>query len=104
MKATVTAAAAGMIDGRGKLGATFIDTADVFGPEVREQLIAEKLCLYPAELVIATRGGQIRAAHRRRGTGEAALAAGPGSEGSLARLAVERSSEAMVNLCGQETL
>jgi pyridoxine 4-dehydrogenase len=38
----------------------FIDTADSYGPEVSEQLIAEALHPYPDELVIATKGGLTR--------------------------------------------
>lgn len=39
------------------LGINFIDTADSYGPEVSEQLIAEALYPYPQGLVIATKGG-----------------------------------------------
>jgi pyridoxine 4-dehydrogenase len=35
----------------------FIDTADSYGPHVSEKLIAEALHPYPADLVIATKGG-----------------------------------------------
>ena len=38
----------------------FIDTADSYGPEVSERLIAEALHPYPADLVIATKGGLTR--------------------------------------------
>ena len=38
----------------------FIDTADAYGPEVNELLIAEALHPYPAGLVIATKGGHTR--------------------------------------------
>ena len=40
-----------------ELGVDFIDTADSYGPSVSEELIAEALFPYPAELVIATKGG-----------------------------------------------
>jgi aryl-alcohol dehydrogenase-like predicted oxidoreductase len=40
-----------------ELGVTFIDTADSYGPEVSETLIAEALHPYPDDLVIATKGG-----------------------------------------------
>ena len=40
-----------------ELGINFIDTADSYGPEVSERLIAEALYPYPAGLVIATKGG-----------------------------------------------
>jgi pyridoxine 4-dehydrogenase len=39
------------------LGITLIDTADSYGPHVSEELIAEALHPYPANLVIATKGG-----------------------------------------------
>jgi pyridoxine 4-dehydrogenase len=42
------------------LGVNFIDTADAYGPEVSEILIAEALHPYPAGLVIATKGGFTR--------------------------------------------
>jgi aryl-alcohol dehydrogenase-like predicted oxidoreductase len=41
-------------------GVTLIDTADSYGPEVSENLIAEALYPYPEELVIATKGGLTR--------------------------------------------
>jgi len=40
-----------------ELGVDFIDTADSYGPNVSEELIAEALFPYPADLVIATKGG-----------------------------------------------
>src|SRR5215472_6287560 len=42
------------------LGVNFIDTADSYGPEVSERLIAEALYPYPDDLVIATKGGLVR--------------------------------------------
>jgi pyridoxine 4-dehydrogenase len=42
------------------LGVDFIDTADAYGPEVSERLIAEALYPYPRGLVIATKGGLLR--------------------------------------------
>src|SRR6201994_1705592 len=41
-------------------GVTFIDTADVYGPHSNEELIREALHPYPANLVIATKGGFVR--------------------------------------------
>src|SRR4051812_23880193 len=41
-------------------GVTFIDTADVYGPHSNEELIREALHPYPADLVIATKGGFVR--------------------------------------------
>src|SRR3982075_878893 len=43
-----------------ELGVNFIDTADAYGPEVSELLIAEALHPYPKGLVIATKGGLTR--------------------------------------------
>jgi pyridoxine 4-dehydrogenase len=43
-----------------ELGVNFIDTADAYGPDVSELLIAEALHPYPAGLVIATKGGHTR--------------------------------------------
>src|SRR2546426_11461352 len=40
-----------------ELGINLIDTADSYGPEVSERLIAEALHPYPPEGVIATKGG-----------------------------------------------
>ena len=40
-----------------ELGVNFIDTADSYGPEVSENLIAEALHPYPDELLIATKAG-----------------------------------------------
>jgi aryl-alcohol dehydrogenase-like predicted oxidoreductase len=42
------------------LGVNLIDTADAYGPEVSERLIAEALHPYPKGLVIATKGGLAR--------------------------------------------
>jgi aryl-alcohol dehydrogenase-like predicted oxidoreductase len=43
-----------------ELGVNFIDTADSYGPDVSEQLIKQALHPYPADLVIATKFGQVR--------------------------------------------
>src|SRR5215467_2273774 len=43
-----------------ELGINFIDTADSYGPEVSERLIAEALHPYADDLVIATKGGMVR--------------------------------------------
>lgn len=43
-----------------ELGINLIDTADAYGPEVSESLIAEALYPYPQGLVIATKGGLVR--------------------------------------------
>ncbi|QZY15884.1 aldo/keto reductase [Streptomyces decoyicus] len=41
-------------------GVTLIDTADNYGPDVAEELVAHALHPYPAGLVIATKGGVVR--------------------------------------------
>jgi pyridoxine 4-dehydrogenase len=43
-----------------ELGVNLLDTADSYGPEVAESLIAEALYPYPPQLVIATKGGYLR--------------------------------------------
>src|SRR5205814_1847972 len=73
-----------------ELGVNFIDTADSYGPEVSEELIAEALHPYPGGLVIATKGGLTRpgpSQWERDGRPEHLREA---CEGSLRRLRVER--------------
>ncbi len=43
-----------------ELGVEFVDTADAYGPDVSEELIAEALHPYVDDLVIATKGGLVR--------------------------------------------
>ncbi len=43
-----------------ELDVNFIDTADSYGPDVSETLIADTLYPYPDDLVIATKGGLVR--------------------------------------------
>jgi aryl-alcohol dehydrogenase-like predicted oxidoreductase len=43
-----------------ELGVQFVDTADVYGPGDNERLIREALHPYPADVVIATKGGLVR--------------------------------------------
>jgi aryl-alcohol dehydrogenase-like predicted oxidoreductase len=73
-----------------ELGVNFIDTADSYGPEVSERLIAEALYPYPDDLVIATKGGMVRPGPSRwnpDGRPEHLRAA---CEGSLRRLRLEQ--------------
>lgn len=73
-----------------ELGVNFIDTADSYGPEVSEGLIAEALHPYPDDLVIATKGGLERPGPNRwtpNGRPEHLRAA---CEGSLRRLGIDR--------------
>jgi pyridoxine 4-dehydrogenase len=46
------------------LGVNFFDTADFYGPSVTNQLLAEALHPYPANLIIATKVGAIRGADK----------------------------------------
>lgn len=73
-----------------ELGVNFIDTADSYGPNVSEELIAEALYPYPKDLVIATKGGW-----NRPGPNQWTHDASPAHlrqalEGSLKRLRVDR--------------
>ena len=73
-----------------ELGVNFIDTADSYGPDVSEELIAEALWPYPAGLVITTKAGWTR-----HGPGVWQHNASPAHiqeaiEGSLRRLRLER--------------
>jgi len=49
-----------------ELGINLIDTADSYGPETSENLIAEALFPYPKDLVIATKGGLLRSGSNQR--------------------------------------
>ena len=73
-----------------ELGVDFIDTADSYGPNVSEELIAEALYPYPKGLVIATKGGFMRS-----GPGQWTINSHPDHlaqalEGSLKRLKTDR--------------
>jgi aryl-alcohol dehydrogenase-like predicted oxidoreductase len=73
-----------------ELGVNFIDTADSYGPNVSEELIAEALAPYPSGVVIATKGGW-----ERVGPGQWIHNASPkhlaeAIDGSLKRLRLER--------------
>src|SRR5690242_21316308 len=72
------------------LGVTFIDTADSYGPEVSERLIAETLYPYPDELVIATKGGLVRPGPGRWEPDGRPEHLRRACEGSLARLRLDR--------------
>src|SRR5215204_7095576 len=72
-----------------ELGVNLIDTADSYGPEVSERLIAEALHPYPDDLVIATKGGLTRPGGRWVPDGRPEHLR-EAREGSLKRLKVER--------------
>ena len=73
-----------------ELGVNFIDTADSYGPDISEDLIAEALYPYPRDLVITTKVGWVR-----YGPGVWQHNASPAHieqaiEGSLKRLRLDR--------------
>jgi aryl-alcohol dehydrogenase-like predicted oxidoreductase len=73
-----------------ELGIDFVDTADSYGPEVSERLIAEALHPYPENFVLATKAGLTR-----QGPGRWSPDCRPehlraACEGSLERLRLER--------------
>ena len=72
------------------LGVNFIDTADSYGPNVSEELIAETLHPYPDDLVIATKGGLIRPGPGRWDTNGRPEHLREACEGSLRRLKLEQ--------------
>src|SRR6266571_2928371 len=73
-----------------ELDVTFIDTADSYGPEVSENLIAETLYPYPDDLVIATKGGQTRPGPGRWAPDGRPEHLRRACEGSLRRLRLDR--------------
>jgi aryl-alcohol dehydrogenase-like predicted oxidoreductase len=73
-----------------ELGCNFFDTADSYGPEVDETLIAEALHPYPEDLVIATKGGLLRPSPPRWDRDARPEHLKRALEGSLRRLKLER--------------
>ena len=73
-----------------ELGVNFIDTADSYGPEVSENLIAEALSPYPDDLVIATKGGFARSGPDRWQPDGRPEHLRSVCEGSLGRLRLEQ--------------
>ncbi|HYW25003.1 MAG TPA: aldo/keto reductase [Terriglobales bacterium] len=73
-----------------QLGVNFIDTADSYGPEVSERLIAETLRPYPSDLVIATKGGLLRDGPARWRPDGRPRHLRQALEGSLRRLGLDR--------------
>lgn len=72
------------------LDVNFIDTADSYGPEVSETLIAETLYPYPDDLVIATKGGLVRPGPGRWAPDGRPKHLREACEGSLRRLRLEQ--------------
>ena len=73
-----------------ELGVDFIDTADSYGPNVSEELIAEALYPYPKGLVIATKGGFLRSGPNQWHINSRPDHLKEALEGSLARLKLDR--------------
>jgi pyridoxine 4-dehydrogenase len=72
------------------LGVNLLDTADSYGPEVAESLIAEALYPYPKGLVIATKGGLLRTGPYQWPQDGRPEHLREALEGSLRRLRLER--------------
>jgi len=72
------------------LGINFIDTADSYGPNVSEEIIAEALYPYPAGFVIATKGGFDRSGPNRWTENGNPKHLREACEGSLRRLKLDR--------------
>ncbi|QEC75329.1 aldo/keto reductase [Mucilaginibacter ginsenosidivorax] len=73
-----------------ELGVNFIDTADSYGPFVSEELIAEALVPYPADLVIGTKGGLLRTGPNEWPVDSSPAHLTQALEGSLKRLKLQR--------------
>jgi len=73
-----------------ELGVNFIDTADSYGPHISEELIAEALYPYPANLVIATKGGWNRPGPNQWTHDATPAHLRQAVEGSLRRLRLQR--------------
>ena len=73
-----------------ELGVNFIDTANSYGPEVSERLIAETLHPYPEGLVVATKGGFVRPGPGRWTPDGRPEHLREACEGSLRRLKVDQ--------------
>ena len=73
-----------------ELGVDFFDTANSYGPDVSEELIAEALHPYPAGFVIGTKGGLLRPSAPRWDSDARPSHLKRALEGSLRRLKLER--------------
>lgn len=73
-----------------ELGVDFIDTADSYGPNVSEEILAEALRPYPSQLLIATKAGLTRSGPDQWKPNGHPDYLRRQCEGSLRRLGVER--------------
>ncbi len=71
------------------LGVNFIDTANAYGPDINEEQIAQALYPYPADLVIATKGGSTRTGPGQWGRDCRPAELKKAAEGSLRRLRLD---------------
>jgi len=71
-------------------GVDFIDTADSYGPNVSEELIADALYPYPESLIVATKGGNVRPGPSQWVADCSPEHLRAACEGSLRRLRLER--------------
>jgi aryl-alcohol dehydrogenase-like predicted oxidoreductase len=83
-------AAVGLLRRAVDLGVNFVDTADAYGPETNELLIADALHPYPSGLVIATKGGIVRPSVERWERDGRPSHLRAACEASLKRLRAER--------------
>src|SRR5437763_6867367 len=84
------AEAVGVVRRAVELGVNLIDTADSYGPEISENIIAEALHPYPDDLLIATKGGLVRPGPNRWDADGRPEHLREACEGSLRRLKLER--------------
>lgn len=73
-----------------ELGINFIDTADSYGPNISEELIARALHPYPAGLLVATKGGLERTGPNQWPVNGRPEHLESALKGSLKRLKIER--------------
>jgi len=73
-----------------ELGVNFIDTADSYGPNVSEELIAEALYPYPDGLLIGTKGGLLRTGPNQWPVDSSPEHLKEALEGSLKRLKLDQ--------------
>jgi pyridoxine 4-dehydrogenase len=73
-----------------ELGVNLVDTADAYGPNVSEELIAEALYPYPHGLVVATKGGLVRSGPDQWSPDGRPQHLREALEGSLRRLRLEQ--------------
>jgi aryl-alcohol dehydrogenase-like predicted oxidoreductase len=84
------AAAVRVLQRATRLGVNFIDTADSYGPETSESLIARALYPYSPDIIIATKGGLVRPAPEAWSRDARPEHLRKACEGSLRRLQRER--------------